>query len=452
MSKTIKLRKGLDIELVGGAEQITKELPLADRYGVVPDDFVGVTPKLLVRVEDQVKIGSPLFFDRERPQILFTSPVSGRVKAVNRGAKRKILSVEIEADGEQNSEEFDIKPLEKLEREELKQLLLKTGLWGYITQRPYGIVATPTDNPKAIFVSGFDSAPLAADLSYVTKGQREKLQMGFNALAMLTDGKVHLGLRAGEEGDLTKIEGVEITKYDGPHPAGNVGVQIHHTDPVNKGEVVWTVDLQSVVAIGRLFVEQKLDMSRIYAVTGSEVIKPNYVKCISGAPLSQILNKRMASIDSERDVRVIVGNVLTGRKADKEGFVGAKCNQITAIPEGNNYELLGWARPRLSKFSVSRLYFSWLMPRRKYNLDTNLNGGHRAHIVTGLFEKYLPMDIYPLYLLKAILAKDIDKMENLGIYEVVEEDFALCEFVDPSKNEIQKSIREGINFMIKELS
>lgn len=451
MPKTVKLRKGLDIKLVGAADQSTKELPLAERYGIVPDDFVGVTPKLLVRVDDEVKIGTPLFFDREHPEILITSPVSGKVEAVNRGERRKILSIVVSADGEQEAEELKIEPLETLTREELKKTLLKSGVWGYIVQRPYGVVADPADTPKAIFVSGFDSAPLAPDLNYLLKDKRKELQKGFDALGMLTDGKVHLGIKKGDEGYMEQLKGVEITKFSGPHPAGNVGVQIHHINPINKGEVVWTVDLQSVAMIGALFLTKKVDFTRTYAITGSEVINPNYVKTIVGTPLSQILEKRIATIGDKSSVRVIVGDVLTGRKAPFEGFVGSKCNQVTVIPEGDNYEFVGWAKPRLNKFSVSRLYFSWLMPKKKYNLDTNLNGGHRAYIVTGLFERYLPMDIYPLYLIKAILAKDIDKMENLGIYEVIEEDFALCEFVDPSKNEIQKTIREGIDFMIKEL-
>ena len=452
MSKTIKLKRGLDIRLVGEAEKRIVALPMAESYGISPLDFNGVVPKLLVRPGDAVKAGTPLFFDKYHPEVLFTSPVSGTVDCVSRGDKRKILCVSVTADGKQDSEQFDVKPADKATGAEVKELLLKSGLWPFITQRPYGIVANPADEPKAIFVSGFDSAPLAPDMDFALQGQEENLKAGFEALKKLTAGKVHLGVKAGADGVVSKAANVEKTAFKGPHPAGNVGVQIHHVDPINKGEIVWTVDIQMVAIIGRLFNTGKLDMTKVYALTGSELIEPVYVSAISGAPFVSLLRGNIKRQGRDGKVRIINGNVLSGKKADARMYVAANTNQITVIPEGDKYEFLGWAMPRCDKFSVSRSYFSWLMPKKTYVLDTNLHGGHRPYIVTGLFERYLPMDIYPMYLFKAILAKDIDKMENLGIYEVIEEDVALCEFVDPSKNDIQQTVRDGINLMIKELS
>ena len=452
MSKTIKLKRGLDIRLVGEAEKRIIELPLAETYGVSPLDFEGVVPKLLVRSGDAVKAGTPLFFDKYHPEVLFTSPVSGTVECVARGDKRKVLYVSVTADGKQDCENFNIKPVENSTKDELKDLLLKSGLWPCFIQRPYGIVANASDSPKAIFVSGFDSAPLAPDMDFVLQGQEDNLKTGFEVLKKLADGKVHLGVKAGTNGVVAKIANVEKTEFEGPHPAGNVGVQIHHVNPINKGEVVWTLNIQDVAIIGRLFNTGKLDMTKVYAITGSEIVEPVYVSAISGAPFVSLLRGNIKRQGRGNKVRIINGNVLSGKKADPRGFVAFNTNQITVIPEGDKYEFLGWAMPRTNKFSVSHSYFSWLCPKKEYVLDTNLHGGHRPYIVTGLFEKYLPMDIYPMYLFKAILAEDIDKMENLGIYEVIEEDVALCEFVDPSKNDIQQTVRNGINLMIKELS
>lgn len=452
MSKVIKLKKGLDIKLVGGARKELTQLPLLPTYAVSPDDFVGLTPKLLVKVGDAVKAGTPLFFDKYRPEVLVTSPVSGTVTAVNRGEKRKILSVVVTTQGEQVYESFQVPELGSATREEVTGAMLLAGLWPLLIQRPYGIIANPEDAPKAIFVSGFDSAPLAPDMNYVLAEELDNLNAGFEALGKLTSGKVHLSLKAGTEGVLNKVKGVEMHTFQGPHPAGNVGVQIHHIDPIGKGDIVWTVDVQNVAIIGRLFRTGRLDMSKTLVLDGSEVADARYFRTIAGAPINGIFKKsNIANQQSESEIRIISGNVLTGTKVTMDGYLGYYHNQVTVIPEGNKYEMLGWIMPRFDKFSVSHSYFSWLTPGKKYNLDTNLNGGVRAFVVTGLYDKYLPMDIYPMYLLKAILAGDIDKMENLGMYEVIEEDFALCEFVDPSKTAMQKIIREGINLMIKEL-
>ena len=423
MSKIITLRKGLDINLQGKAEETLAEAPRSSEYAVSPLDFEGVTPKLLVKVGDKVKAGTPLFFNKYNERVLFTSPVSGTVTAVNRGEKRKVLNVTVAADERTDYEEFARLEPSKASREEIVELLLKSGLWPMLVQRPYGIIADPNDVPKAVFISAFDSAPLAPDYNFVLQGA---------------------------EGAMPSLRNVELHTFAGKHPVGNVGVQIHHIDPINKGDVVWTVNIQDLAIIGRLFNEGRVDMTKVIAVAGSEVAAPHYVRIVSGASVASILGNNIKPQKPGDSVRIISGNVLTGTKVAADGFIGFYANMLTVIPEGDKYELLGWAMPRCNKFSVSHAYFSWLCPKKSYRLDTNLNGGERPFVVTGLYEQYLPMDIYPMYLLKACLAGDIEKMENLGIYEVVEEDFALCEFVDPSKTEIQQIIRDGINLMIKE--
>ena len=450
MSKIIKLRKGLDINLQGQAAEVTVDTPLAGEYAVSPLDFENVTPKLLVKVGDKVKAGTPLFFDKNNTRVLYCSPVSGTVSAVNRGEKRKILNVTVAADKEQVSEEFAVLDLKKASREDVIETLLKSGLWTTILQRPYGIVANPADQPKAVFVSAFDSAPLAPNMNYVLKGEQQNLQKGMEVLAKLAGGNVNLSVRAKAEGEMPALKNVTLHTFEGKHPVGNVGVQIHNIDPISKGEIVWTVNIQDVAAIGRLFATGKVDLHKVVALTGSEVEKPQYYRIISGAPIASIVAGQIKKQAEGDSVRIISGNVLTGKKVSEDGFITATASQITIIPEGDKYEMFGWIAPRTHKFSVSRSYFSWLCPKKLYKLDTNLNGGVRAFVVTGLFEEYLPMDIYPMYLFKAIMANDIDKMENLGIYEIVEEDVALCEFVDPSKTEIQQLVRDGINLMIKE--
>ncbi|MEG1644516.1 MAG: Na(+)-translocating NADH-quinone reductase subunit A [Alistipes sp.] len=450
MSKIITLRRGLDINLQGRAEQALVKLPVASQYALSPLDFEGVTPKLLVKVGDQVKAGTPLFFNKYNERIQFTSPVSGTVSAVNRGDKRKVLNVTVKADATQTYEEFPLLDPKKASREEIVESLLKSGLWPMLMQRPYGIIANPNDTPKAIFVSAFDSAPLAPDYNFVLAAEFQNLQKGLEVMQALTSGKVNLSVSAKAQGEMETLKGVDVHHFAGKHPVGNVGVQIHHIAPINKGDIVWTVNIQDLAIIGRFFNKGRVDRTRIIAVAGSEISKPQYYQICDGAPVASIL-KGVVKPQKEGDkVRIISGNVLTGVKTAADGYLAAYANQLTVIPEGDKFELLGWALPRFHKFSVSRSYFSWLCPRHAYDLDTNMNGGERPFVVTGLYEQYLPMDIYPMYLLKAILSEDIDKMENLGIYEVVEEDFALCEFVDPSKIEIQQIIRNGINLMIKE--
>ena len=443
MSKNIKLRKGLDIKLVGAAELRLEETPMAKSYAVSPLDYENVTPKLLVKVGDKVEAGSPLFFDKNNPRVLFTSPVSGTVSAINRGEKRKLLNVAVEPDQTQVYKELKVVDA-KASRSEIVEMLLESGLWTRIVERPYGVIANPDATPKAIFVSAFDSAPLAPDYNFVLKSEKAALEAGLAMLARLTDGKVHLSARKGDEGYMSEVKGVEYHTFSGKHPVGNVGVQIHHIDRIAKGDIVWTVNVQDVVLIGRLVMGGKLDMSKVIAVAGSEAQKPCYKRIIAGAAVESIVGQ------VAENVRIVSGDVLTGVTTAKDGYISANANMLSLIPEGNVYELLGWAMPRFHRFSVSRAYFSWLCPKKEYKLDTNLNGGERPFVVTGLYENYLPMDVYVAYLLKACLVKDLDKMENLGIYEVLPEDLALCEFVDPSKIEMQQILRDGINLMIKE--
>lgn len=444
MSKNIKLCKGLDIKLVGKAQAVVENAPMAKSYAVSPLDYENVTPKLLVKVGDKVEVGTALFFDKKDPRILFTSPVSGTVSAINRGEKRKLLNVAIEPDQAQSVKELKVVNAAKANRSEIVEMLLESGLWTRIVERPYGVIANPDATPKAIFVSAFDSAPLAPDYNFVLKEEKAAIEAGMALLARLTDGKLHLSARKGDEGFMSSIKGVEYHTFSGKHPVGNVGVQIHHIDRIAKGDIVWTVNIQDVAIIGRFVMTGKLDMTKIIAVAGSEAQKACYKRIISGASIESIVGK-VAS-----NVRIISGDVLTGSKSTADGYIAMNANMLSLIPEGDVYELLGWAMPRFHRFSVSRAYFSWLCPKKEYKLDTNLNGGERPFVVTGLYENYLPMDVYVSYLLKAILVKDLDKMENLGIYEVLPEDLALCEFVDPSKIEMQQIVRDGINLMIKE--
>ncbi|MDR1671490.1 MAG: Na(+)-translocating NADH-quinone reductase subunit A [Alistipes sp.] len=453
MSKIIKLRKGLDIHLEGEPAPKLIEACGSDTYAVSPPDFDGVMPKLLVREGDKVKAGSPLFFDKAHEEILFTSPVSGVVAEIRRGEKRKLLSVVVATDGKNESVEFKLPAAAKASKEDVAAVLLSAGLWPMLIQRPYGRIATPGEWPRAIFVSGFDSAPCAPDMNFVLAGELENLKTGVEVLKHLTDGKVHLGLKAGTDGVLNKVDNAEQHFFAGPHPAGNVGVQIHHIDPIRKGDVVWTVDVQNLAIIGRLFKTGRLDMTKTVCMSGPQVVNPYYLRIIGGAEIkSFVMNSNIKTPRKGGGVRIVSGNALTGRTVTRDEFMTFYSNQITVLEEGDYYELLGWIAPRFGKFSTSHSYFSWLCPRRKYRLDTNLNGGERAIVMTGIWERYLPMDIHPMYLVKACIAGNIDKMEALGIYEVLPEDLALCEFVDPSKTEIQEAVAQGINLMIKELS
>jgi Na+-transporting NADH:ubiquinone oxidoreductase subunit A len=447
MSETIKLRKGLNIKLKGSANTVLETIPVPATIALKPTDFPGLTPKLMVKADALIKAGDGLFHDKYHPEILITAPMGGKVLSVNRGERRKILEVVIETDVKAGSAEFKKADPNSLSGDEIKELLLISGMWPFIKKRPYGIIASPNDNPLSIYISTFDTAPLAPDYSFVMKDQMGTFQTGINALAKLTSGKVYLGIHPNSS--FSSIKNVVINTFEGPHPAGNVGIQIHNTNPINKGDVVWTVNVQDVLFIGRLFETGKVDFTKIIALTGSEVENPKYYKTILGVPVAILTDRKLKKADYKQ--RIISGNVLTGTKVKTPGYVGFYDSQVTVIPEGDNYEFLGWAKPRLNKFSMSHSYFSWLTPGKTYKPDANLNGEERAYVVTGQYDKVVPMDILPVHLIKAILADDIDKMEQLGIYEIIEEDMALCEFVCTSKIEVQKIVREGINLMIKEL-
>lgn len=451
MPKVIKIRKGLNIPINGEAEKVFSRVEQAEAYAVKPIDFPGLTPKLTVKEGDKVKAGSPLFFDKDHPEVYFTSPVSGEVHLIKRGERRKILEVIINPDSSQEYEDFGKADPKDLSRDQIVSRMLNGGVWPMVKQRPYSIIANPNDNPRDIFISAFDTAPLSPDIDFAVKDEAEAFQAGIDALAKLTKGKIHLNLNADypPSNVFTKVNGVEFNYFSGPHPSGNVGIQIHHIKPINKGEIVWVINPLDVIIIGRLFIKGIYDASKVIALAGSEVLKPRYIILKSGAAITNIIKDNIAQEPSK--LRFISGNVLTGTKISENGFIGYYDNMVTVIPEGKHYEFMGWAAPGFNKFSLSRTFFSWLMPGKKYNLHTNLQGGERAYVVTGQYEKVLPMDIYPVQLIKAILAKDIDKMENLGIYEIAEEDLALCEYVCTSKTEVQEIVREGIELMIKEL-
>ena len=448
MANVIKIKKGLDINLKGKASEVLLNGGKSETYAIVPDFYSGVLPKVVAKVGDKVKAGSVLMIDKNRPEIKFVSPVSGEVTAVNRGAKRKVLSIVVTPDAQIEYEEFGKKNVASLKGDEVKEAMLNAGMWPFVMQRPYDIVATPGETPRDIFVSAFYSAPLAPDFNYLVKGQEADFQTGLDALAKLTTGKVYVGIRKGSA--VQQVKGVELVEIEGPHPAANASVLINHTKPINKGETVWTVDPANVIIIGRLFNKGIADFSRKVVITGSETKEQGYVQAISGCTIKSLIGGRVAT---DAHIRIISGNVLTGTKVTMEDYLGAYDNQITVIPEGDGtHEFLGFAMPRSGQYSMSHSYFSWLMGKKEYVLDARIKGGKRAMIMSNEYDKVFPLDIYPEYLLKAIIAFDIDKMENLGIYEVAPEDFALCEFVDTSKIELQKIVRDGLTLLYKEMN
>lgn len=448
MANVIKLRKGLDINLKGKAAKQKFSVKAAAQYALVPDDFVGMTPKVVVREGDKVKAGDALFVNKKHTDVKFASPVSGVVQAVVRGDRRKLLRVVVEADKDQQYVDFGLKQVASLDGDAVVKALLEAGLFGYINQLPYAVSTTPDQKPRAVFVSALRDMPLAGDFEYELQGNEEDFQTGLTALSKVAP--VYLGIGAKQTSKaLTEAKDVEVNVFDGPCPAGNVGVQVNNIAPVNKGEVVWTVDPTAVIFFGRLFRTGKVDLRRLVAVAGSEITKPEYAEVLVGQPIADLLEGKLAAKDH---VRIINGNPLTGRKATKDDFVGGHTSEITVIPEGDNVdEMLGWILPRTNDFSVSRSYFSWLFGKNKeYALDARVKGGERHMIMSGEYDKVLPMDIYAEYLIKAIIAGDIDRMEQLGIYEVAPEDFAVAEFVDSSKLELQHIVRQGLDMLRKE--
>ena len=448
MHRVVKISKGLNINLKGAPVAEMTSVEAAKLYALMPADFTRVTPKVVVKPEDTVKAGEPLFVDKANPELQFVSPVSGKVVAVNRGERRRVLSVVVESDGKFESVEYKAKDVLSLSSDEVKADLLKAGMFAFMRQRPYDVIANPSDAPRAIYVSAFDSKPLAVNFEVALKGNEDDFQTGLDALSRIAP--VHLGICACQKSTaLLVAKNVTTTIFKGPHPAGNVGVQINKTAPVNKGEIVWTIGAEEVIFIGRLFNKGKVDFTRTVALAGSEVKNPSYSKVVLGAQISTLVEGRL---ENNHELRVIDGNVLTGKKTTTDGFLGAFSTEVTVIPEIlNDADILGWAAPRFGMYSTSRSYFSWLFPKRNYTIDARIKGGERHMIMSNEYDKVFPMDIYPEYLIKAIITGNIDKMEQLGIYEVAPEDFALCEFVDSSKLELQRIVREGLDKLRAEM-
>ncbi len=450
MSNDIKIKKGLDIKLKGEAEKATENAIISNYCTLMPEDFHGVIPKLLVKVGAKVKAGEAVFHDKSNEAVKFTSPVSGEVIEILRGEKRRILAIKLQADKEQVYQDFGKFDVHSANGEAVKAHLLASGCWPFIKQRPYDIIAKPDRTPKAIFISGYASSPLAADLDYILKGKEAELQAAVIALGKLTQGKVHVSVGKNNTSPLAGLSGITLHKVSGPHPSGNVGTLINKIDPVNKGEVVWTINAPDLVVIGELLLTGKFNAERIVALAGSSIKKPRYFKTKIGSEIATMVYDN--GIDKDSNDRIISGNVLTGKQVKPDGYLDYYSNVITVIPEGDDYEFFGWNKPVFNKISTSRaLTFSWMTPNKKYELDTNTNGEHRAFVLTGNYEEVFPLDIYPLQILKACMYSDLDEMEALGMYEVAPEDFALTEFVCVSKQPHQEIIRKGLDVMIKEI-
>jgi Na+-transporting NADH:ubiquinone oxidoreductase subunit A len=448
MSKDIRIKKGLDIKLVGEATLTTNKLPVKGMFALKPQDFHGIIPKLIAKEGTSVKAGESIFYSKSDDRILFPSPVSGKVTEIIRGAKRKIISIKITADGKQSFKDFGIKDADKMSAEEVRNHLLNSGCWPFIKQRPFDVIANPSQTPKAIFISAYASSPLAANYDYTLAGKEKELQAALTAISKLTTGSVHVSVGKDSNSPFSGLKNIQLHNVSGPHPVGNVSTQISQIDPLNKGEVVWVINPHDLLVVGELLLTGNFNFIRTLALTGSQFEKPSYVTVVSGASISDVVAKNI-NIDN---TRIISGNVLSGTQVSKDDFLGYYDNQITAIPEGDDYEFFGWNKPIFNKISPSRaLTFSWLTPKKKYDLNTNTNGEHRAFVVTGSYENVFPLDIFPLQFLKACMYQDLDEMENLGGYEVAPEDFALTEFICVSKQPHQKIVREGLDLMKEEL-
>ena len=448
MSKDIKIKKGLDIKLMGEAEKAVEQAIISNFCTIRPEDFHSVIPKLVAKEGATLKAGDVIFYDKSNEDIKFVSPVSGTVVEVLRGPKRRIDAIKIQADKDQSFKDFGKFNMDA-DAATTKAHLMASGCWTFIKQRPYDVIANPEKSPKAIFISGYTTAPLAADLDFVLDGKEAELQAAVSALAKLTEGQVHISVGSNNS-PLASMSDATIHKVSGPHPAGNVGTQINKIDPINKGETVWTVNAQDLVIIGELLLTGKFNAERVVALAGSSVKKPRYFKTRIGSEVATMVYDN--GVEKDGNDRIISGNVLSGKQVKPDGSLGYYDNVITVIPEGDDYEFFGWNKPIFNKISTSRaLTFSWLNPKKKYDLNTNTNGEHRAFVVTGSYEKVFPLDIYPLQILKACMYEDLDEMEALGMYEVAPEDFALTEFICVSKQPHQDIIRKGLDLMLKEI-
>lgn len=450
MSNDIRIKKGLDIKLVGEAALTKSDAIKSNFYSVKPEDFHGLTPKLLVKTGAKVQAGEPIFYDKSNESVQFVSPVSGEVVEILRGEKRRILEIKIQADKAQTFLDHQKLEVESAKAEEIKAKLLASGCWPFIMQRPYDVIANPENTPKGIFVSAYASAPLAADYDFVLTGKKAELQAAVTALSKLTTGSIHVSVSKDSHSPFTNLEDVVTHNVSGPHPSGNVGTLINKIDPINKGEVVWTVTPQDLVIIGELLLTGKFNAERIVALAGSGIKEPRYLVTKIGSEIATMVYDR--GIEKDAHVRIISGNVLSGKEIKPDGYLGYYSNVVTVIPEGDDYEFFGWNKPVFDKVSTSRaLTFSWMTPNKKFDLNTNTNGEHRAFVLTGTYEEVFPLDIFPMQILKACMYQDLDEMEALGMYEVAPEDFALTEFVCVSKQPHQKIIREGLDLMLKEI-
>ena len=449
MSKDIKIKKGLNIRLNGEAGKTLSKAPRSRTFVIRPSEFHLITPKLVVKEGAKLKAGDVIFYSKAEEKIKFVSPVSGIVQKIERGAKRVITEIVIDADQKDDYLDHGVASIVSMDENEIKNHLLATGCWPFIKQRPYDIIANPDIKPKAIFVSAFSTAPLAADFDFTLMGKEKELQAAVSAVSKLTDGALNVGVGKNSKSIFEGLKDISVHKVTGIHPAGNVGTLINKLDPVNKGEVVWTISPQDLVVIGELLLTGKFNAERIVALSGSSVKNPKYYTTKIGSEVSTIL---YTSGLNEEHVRIIDGNVLSGNKITPKGHLGYYTNTVTVIPEGDDYEFFGWNKPVFNKLSVTRaLTFSWLQPKKRYNLNTNTNGEHRAFVVTGSFEKVFPLDILPMQILKACKYQDLDEMEALGMYEVAPEDFALTEFICVSKQPHQDIIRKGLDLMYKEI-
>ena len=450
MSNDIRIKKGLDIKLKGEADKAKSSAIISNFYTVRPEDFHSVIPKLLTKVGSKIKAGEPVFYDKTNEAVKIVSPVSGEIIEITRGEKRRILEIKIQADKEQSYQDNGKVNVDTAKAEDIKNALLTSGCWPFVKQRPYDVIANPDKAPKAIFISAYASAPLAADYDFTLQGKEAELQTAVVALGKLTEGKVHVSVGKNSNSPLAGLSGITLHKVSGPHPSGNVGTQINKIDPINKGEIVWTVNPQDLVIIGELLLTGKFNAERVVAMVGSSVQAPRYFVTKIGSEVATMIYDK--GIEKDANVRIISGNVLSGRQIKLDGNLDYYSNVISVIPEGDDYELFGWNKPIFNKISTSRAFtFSWMSPNKKYDLNTNTNGEHRAFVTTGTYEEVFPLDIYPMQILKACMYKDLDEMEALGMYEVAPEDFALTEFVCVSKQPHQKIIREGLDLMLKEI-
>ena len=450
MSYDIKIKNGLTINLKGAAQNIIKKAATPKTISINPSNFHLIIPKMVVKIGQKISQGDVVFFSKKDERIKFCSPVNGVVKEITRGAKRKIIEIIIESIGDNERSSKKAIDYKNLSSEQVKNLLLDSGCWPFIKQRPYDIIANPSDSPKSIFISTFNSAPISADFQIILDDQKEEFKHGVKILSKLFSGDLNIGIEKNNKSFLNDIENVKIHTFNGPHPAGNVGVQIHHIDPINSGEKVWTLGAEDVANIGRYFMTGSYNPVRTLAVSGPPVKNPKYYKTVAGSELCEIIKD--AGINQNDNLRFINGDVLTGYKVESDNYLGFYNNTLSVLREGNHYRMFGWVPFVNNKVpSIYKTSFSWLFPNKKYDLDTNLNGEERALVVTGEMEKVFPMDILPMQLLKVCMAGNIEKMESLGIYEVAPEDFSLIDYSSSSKIEAQYIIRKGLDLMISEV-